>query len=119
PPSRVAPDGTHFVNQGTSMATPHVTGSLALMLQIKPKLNVNDVRTLLASSATHDVFTVRTYGSGNPGDWWGFGKLNVKNAVVTLQAGTNTNTVAAVTITPRADTIVVNATTQVHAIASD
>jgi subtilisin family serine protease len=117
--ARVAPDGVHFVNQGTSMAAPHVTGAIALMLQLKPKMNVADVRALLALSAKHDAFTTRTYGIGLATDWWGSGKLDVRSAITLLQAGSNNNAVASVNVTPHADTLVVNGTTQVRAVASD
>jgi subtilisin family serine protease len=116
---RIAPDTVHFINQGTSMSAPHVTGAIALMMQVKPKMNVADVRALLAVSAKHDAFTAKTYGTGASTDWWGYGKLDVFSAITRLQAGNNGNAVASVSVTPRADTLVVNATVQVRAVASD
>src|SRR5690606_38320028 len=42
----------------------------------------------LQASSVHDEFTTRTYGvtdpSATPADWWGYGKLNVRNALIQL-----------------------------------
>ncbi len=44
---------------GTSMASPHVAGAAALLLQAQPKLKAKDVRGILQNSA-------------DPKDWWGY-----------------------------------------------
>jgi uncharacterized protein YegL len=54
---------------GTSMAAPHVTGAIALLLQSFPKLAAVDVKTILQSSAQ----TV----SGGATTAWGAGKLDI------------------------------------------
>ncbi len=101
----VAVDGQHWAEEGTSMATPHVTGAIALMFQLNKSLTADQIRTILAVNATQDGFTSRTYGVGGaPQDWWGGGKLNVRAALAAMN--TNPNAVAGVTISPRADTLV-------------
>jgi hypothetical protein len=87
---RVAPDGIHSVREGTSMAAPHVTGSIALLLEANPFLTPEDVKGALASSASTDVFTARTYGESpgsRPENWWGWGKLNARDALLSLSDG--------------------------------
>jgi hypothetical protein len=72
------------------MAAPHVTGAIALLLQANPSLTPEDVKGALASSATTDAFTTRTYGvapGARPEDWWGWGKLNARDALLSLSDG--------------------------------
>ncbi len=45
-------DNSYAVKQGTSMAAPHVSGVLALMLSVKPNLLRDDALSALKSSAT-------------------------------------------------------------------
>src|SRR5260370_26307083 len=42
------PNNTYSIFNGTSMSTPHVAGSAALLCAANPSLNVNQVRALLA-----------------------------------------------------------------------
>ena len=72
----VNPDGVHTMELGTSMAAPHVTGTVALLLSINSQLTADAVRTLLTDSATRDGFT-----GSVPNVRWGWGKLNVAAAV--------------------------------------
>jgi len=46
-----APDGTYQLTTGTSVATAHISGIVALMLERNPKLSPADVRRILAASA--------------------------------------------------------------------
>ncbi len=62
---------------GTSMAAPHITGAIALMLHKNPNLSHTQIKTLLTANA-----------DGRPGDapppdvfGWGSGKLSVMNSV--------------------------------------
>jgi hypothetical protein len=56
--------GTGYTKlSGTSMATPHVAGAAALILQLRPSLKSEDVKSLLMTSAKgigEDVFTQGT-----------------------------------------------------------
>jgi subtilisin family serine protease len=58
---------------GTSMAAPHVTGALALMLQRTKKATVAKLRSRLTTKAVADAFTGAT-----PNADWGHGKLDAK-----------------------------------------
>lgn len=53
--------GGYATLSGTSMASPHVAGAAALLLEAKPKTKAKDVRGLLQNSADPAVW------SGNPG----------------------------------------------------
>jgi subtilisin family serine protease len=70
------PDGFHVMNLGTSMAAPHVSGVIALMLSEDSKLTADEIRLALTSTATQDSFT-----GSVPNNSWGYGKVNA-NAVV-------------------------------------
>ncbi|MFC1499474.1 S8 family serine peptidase [Candidatus Zixiibacteriota bacterium] len=70
------PDGQHFISQGTSQATPHVAGAIALMLQADATRSAALIKNLLLSSADTDGFT-----GSVPNQTWGYGKLDAKGAV--------------------------------------
>lgn len=53
--------GTYATISGTSMASPHVAGAVALLLQAHPGMNVNDVRDVLQNSADPKVRFGQTY----------------------------------------------------------
>ncbi len=67
------PDGMHVTAMGASMATPHVAGGVALMLEKNPNMNVRQVREQIKSFARHDRHT-RQWGMLG----FGYGKFNVK-----------------------------------------
>ena len=67
---------------GTSMATPAVSGIIALWLQANPKLTLADVKDILANSCDNDEFTAK-----NP-IRWGYGKINAKKGLDYIQQGT-------------------------------
>jgi subtilisin family serine protease len=46
-----APDGTYQLTTGTPVATAHISGIVALMLERNPKLSPSDIRRILAASA--------------------------------------------------------------------
>jgi minor extracellular serine protease Vpr len=73
--------GNYLAMEGTSMASPHVTGLVALMLQIDPTLTYEQVVTLLQGSARSDSFT-----GAVPNNNFGAGKIDVY-AVIKEMAG--------------------------------
>ncbi|MEF9958882.1 S8 family peptidase [Niameybacter sp.] len=96
PPVKIKPDlvapgvditaasytGGYQALSGTSMATPHVTGSVALMMQWgivnhnNPFLYGESVRTYLLRGAARDIDDVVF-----PDPSWGYGKLCLKNSL--------------------------------------
>ena len=71
-----------LIAQGTSMATPAVTGIMALLLQQNPHININEVKSLLEETAIRDEFT----GTGASKDaTWGYGKIDALAALQALE----------------------------------
>lgn len=62
------------VNAGTSMATPCVTGSIALWLEANPELTTQRALEILKATASTDQYT-KAPGS-HPNNTWGYGKLD-------------------------------------------
>jgi hypothetical protein len=81
--SRLVQDGGGFYGwqSATSGAAPIVVGAIALMLQMKPDLTSDQVRTLLRSTAISDSDTGPV-----PNADWGYGKINVRAALDRLCA---------------------------------
>lgn len=72
-PTSYLPDGMqHRMGAGTSMATAHVAGAVALILQHGGSRTPDEIKSYLAGSATVDAFTGVV-----PNPDWGFGKLHV------------------------------------------
>ncbi len=72
-------DGKHVVLQGTSMAAPHVTGAIAMMLQQNPNLNPTLARQLLTANTRRD--TQVTNAGAVPNKKFGWGKLDLTNVL--------------------------------------
>ncbi len=73
------PGGRYGEKDGTSMAAPHVTGAVALMLQAKPDATYDQIRAALESTAL-DI------GAPGPDLKTGYGRINVDAAIDKLLA---------------------------------
>lgn len=69
----LAPGGKYVIEQGTSMASPHVAGLVALMLQAKPTLTAAQIRSAIINTARTDA----NVGSV-PNAQWGNGKVDAQ-----------------------------------------
>ncbi|WP_078381200.1 carboxypeptidase regulatory-like domain-containing protein [Sutcliffiella halmapala] len=68
--------GKYNTISGTSMATPHVAGAIALLLQANPNLSINGVKELLKNTAR-----VEPHMGTLPNDLYGTGIVNIYQAV--------------------------------------
>ncbi|CUS02153.2 putative Subtilisin [Candidatus Promineifilum breve] len=92
------PNERYALMNGTSMATPHVTGAVALMLSAEPRLSPGDVKSRLAAAAGNPVH--------DPARGWG--QLDAYAAVAPLAAaGTLAGRISDPTGAPVAATITV------------
>jgi hypothetical protein len=71
----IMPDGEHMIQQGTSMASPHVAGLAALMIENLGPMSVAATRDRMAATARADAFT-----GGVPNTTWGGGKIEALGA---------------------------------------
>jgi outer membrane protein assembly factor BamB/subtilisin family serine protease len=69
-------EGKYNTISGTSMATPHVTGAVALLLQANPNLTVDQVKELLKGTSR-----VEPHMGNLPNDSYGSGIVNIYQAV--------------------------------------
>ena len=67
----------YMAEKGTSFASPFVAGSVALMLQINPYLEPEEIKTILRKTAIRDNFTSLSPDSTQ----WGAGKINISEAL--------------------------------------
>jgi uncharacterized repeat protein (TIGR01451 family) len=75
------PGGAYGQAYGTSMAAPHVSGAVALMLQADPSLSLSEVEAILTATA-------RPIGTPVPNNDAGWGRIDAyQAAAVALQAG--------------------------------
>lgn len=88
--------------QGTSFATPIVSGIVALMLQANPNLGYRDVQAILALSAHEIDDPTTTWSNNGATDWngggmhtsndYGFGEVDARAAVRLAETWTSQNT---------------------------
>jgi len=57
-------DGNFATLSGTSMATPHVSGSVALLLEVNPNLSPSEIKYILKNNAIDLDYDSNTQGSG-------------------------------------------------------
>jgi serine protease AprX len=72
---------TYTKMSGTSMATPHVAGLTALMLQAKPELTAAQVKQIMEQTATD-------LGAAGKDNTFGAGRINADKAVLAAQSFT-------------------------------
>jgi len=72
----------YYVMQGTSMACPLAAGAAAILLQHDPSLSPSQVRDVLINTTTTDGNTGMV-----PNDTWGYGKLNIEQALESILPG--------------------------------
>jgi serine protease AprX len=67
---------------GTSMATPHVAGAVALLWSAQPSLrhDVSMTETILNKTAVH-ISSTACSSAGSPNNTFGYGRLDIKAAV--------------------------------------
>jgi len=77
------PGGGYASYSGTSMSSPHVTGSVALIRQVNPDLDVETIKEILMSTA-HDLPFSNPDGEDNT---YGHGIIDVYEACLIAQSG--------------------------------
>lgn len=82
PASSILQGGLHQKMQGTSMASPHVTGVVALLLEKNPSLDYDQTVAVLKNTTRKDGFTGTT-----PNNTYGHGKLDAYNAFLNVSGG--------------------------------
>lgn len=76
--------------QGTSMAAPVVTGIIALWLQAKPNLTVDQIKSIIHTTSITDSFTGT--GSYIPNNYYGWGKINAYSGIQYINQFLNLDT---------------------------
>ncbi|MCP4117889.1 MAG: S8 family serine peptidase [Desulfobacteraceae bacterium] len=87
--NRVEYNGYYCTLQGTSMSSPHATGSLALLLEEAMNKGLSptpdDVRSYLKLGANHDPYTgLDPNDAEDRNNDWGYGKIDVTESLLTI-----------------------------------
>ena len=77
----------YFIDQGTSMSCPHVTGGVALLLGAKSSLTAAQIKNYFTSTARTDVFTSSTVWNAS----WGYGKMDIYKAMANAVGASGSN----------------------------
>ncbi|HVT61573.1 MAG TPA: S8 family serine peptidase [Thermoanaerobaculia bacterium] len=81
-PSGFIPGGQVLTISGTSMATPHIAGTMALLRQLHPDWSVEELKALVMNGAVHDV----TVGPNGTGGRYGVGRIGAGRVDVAVSA---------------------------------
>ena len=76
--------------QGTSMASPFITGVMATWLQAFPSMTPEQAREILQKTARHDSFT----GDATLSNQWGYGKIDAYEGIkecIRIESGVESN----------------------------
>lgn len=72
----IAKDSVHWASRGTSVAAPHVTGTIALLFEKHPLWTGSEVKSVLIASARK----TEAMGGKSWDSFWGYGKLDAYGA---------------------------------------
>ncbi|KAF0705550.1 hypothetical protein AaE_014468, partial [Aphanomyces astaci] len=87
-------DTSYAVYSGTSMATPHVTGAVALILAAKPGVTYDQIYKAFISTTDTVSLTPTNQTCGGvselqyPNNVYGYGRLNIERAIASLSSST-------------------------------
>jgi hypothetical protein len=85
------------LKSGTSMAAPHVTGLVALLLEAKPDLSIEQIKTLMTGQALQ-INASACNSKGIPNNVFGWGRIRVYESVRAALA--NAPTLTSTTVVP-------------------
>ena len=82
-------DSAYLFGSGTSMATPHVSGAMALLWSAHPELqNQITASRIVMDNAAHFISSNQCGDAGQPNNVYGWGRLDVLAAVATTPTPT-------------------------------
>ncbi len=84
--------GSYATLSGTSMATPHVSGTIALMLKAKPSLSPTTIRSTLFNTACTSTTTPSCPTGAVPNSIYGYGRIDALAAYKAVAGPTPTPT---------------------------